>query len=458
MSETHQHKEQPVLFTAFPIGARQHILALERYMRAMESGDMDALSAVLSQAEQDPILERLLLEMNQVYQQEDHTAVRPHEVAQFNDFLLAIESAERADSQDVDLRPEMIPAHQLHTLQAEESHANDSVTGQPGRKAAARKAATSMSSIKKNTTPVFAARTVEPRKWYQARRSWVAAAAAVILAALLIFPGSSALAEQFLSIFRVQQFQAVQVTNQDVTALKQHRAPGVDDLGTLTFQSGSLKTQHNLSLAQASKLVKFSILLPSVLPKGIANIPEFSVANSGHATFTFNAAKAHAFFAKNGYGDVKVPANLDGATYDVTTSAGVEIAYPAANNTDTRFMVMEAPSPVVSATGKASLEDLRNFLLSLPHLPPELVAQLKQIDLSTGTVPVPVPSGMDAKSVAVHGTSGLLLSSNVSVSVENVKKFPAGGVVLWQQNGNVYAVGGIVGDTNAVLASANSLQ
>jgi hypothetical protein len=420
----------------------------------MENGDMDALSAVLCQAEQDPILERLLLEMNQVYQQEDHTVTSPHEVAQMQDFLLTTETAGPQDEPPVVITAQT----QLHTLQSGEPHADDGIAGQPVSGAAARKVATSVSSTKKITTPVFAARTVEPRKWYQTRRSWVAAAVAVVLAALLLFPGSSALAEQFLSIFRVQQFQAVQVTKQDVTALKQHRAPGLDDLGTFTLQSGSLKTQHNLSFAQAAKLVKFSILLPSVLPKGIANIPEFSVVSSGHGSFTFNAAKAHTFFAKNGYGDVKIPANLDGATYDVTTSAGVEIAYPATNKTDTRFMVMEAPSPVVKATGKASLENLRDFMLSLPNLPAELVAQLKQIDLSTGTVPVPVPSGMDAKSVTVHGTSGLLLSSSVPVSVENVKKVPAGSVVLWQMHGNVYAVGGIVGDTNAVLASANSLQ
>jgi hypothetical protein len=278
------------------------------------------------------------------------------------------------------------------------------------------------------------------------------------LAILLLLPGSAALASQFLAIFRVQQFQAIQISKQDVATLRHQHMPGPDDLGTLTLQEGSLKTQHSLSETQAAQLVKFSILLPSSLPKGIANIPEFSVVSSGQGTFTFNAAKAHTFFAKNGYGDVKIPATLDGATYNVTTSASLEIAYPATNNTDTRFMVLEAPSPVVSATGKASLEDLRNFMLSLPNLPPELVMQLKQIDLSTGTVPVPVPSNMDSQSVTVHGTSGLLLSTNVPVSVENVKKFPAGSLVLWQMHGLVYAVGGIVGDTNAVLASANSLQ
>src|SRR5437588_1093999 len=159
-------------------------------------------------------------------------------------------------------------------------------------------------------------------------------------------------------------------------------------------------------------MVKLPMLVPDSLPQGISRTPNISVISAGHGTFTFSASKAHTFFVKHGYGNVNIPANLDGATFEITTTAGVVIAYGDQSNT--LFMVVEVPSPVVRATGNASLQDLQNFLLSLPGLPPQLVTELKQIDLNSGGFPLPIPSGVETRSVTVQGTSGLLLTSNIS--------------------------------------------
>jgi hypothetical protein len=159
---------------------------------------------------------------------------------------------------------------------------------------------------------------------------------------------------------------------------------------------------------------------------------------------------------KNGYGNVNIPANLDGATFEITTSAGVVIAYGGQDVT--QFMVVEVPSPVVRATGTASLEELRDVALSLPGLPPQLVTQLRKIDLSSGVVPLPIPAGIDSQSITVHGTTGLLLTSNITTTIKELKKFPAGSLVVWQTHGIIYAVGGTVSDTNQLINSANSLR
>src|SRR5258708_19709154 len=60
---------------------QQRIQILHRYMCAMESGDVDTIATVLSQAEQDDALEHMILEANEVYQREDQTIVRPADVA-----------------------------------------------------------------------------------------------------------------------------------------------------------------------------------------------------------------------------------------------------------------------------------------------------------------------------------------------------------------------------------------
>ncbi len=47
---------------------------LFRYSSALEDGDFETVSAVLRQAQADPQLERMLLELNQAYQDEPEQA------------------------------------------------------------------------------------------------------------------------------------------------------------------------------------------------------------------------------------------------------------------------------------------------------------------------------------------------------------------------------------------------
>jgi outer membrane protein assembly factor BamB len=60
---------------------RKHLWTLQHYMHALDTGDLATLAAVLSEAEHDPALERLLLETNEVYLAEDHLAMSQEEVA-----------------------------------------------------------------------------------------------------------------------------------------------------------------------------------------------------------------------------------------------------------------------------------------------------------------------------------------------------------------------------------------
>ena len=65
----------------FPPRMRKHLGILQRYMRALDTGDLTTLADVLHLAERDSALERLLLEISLVYQAEDHLAVSQEEVA-----------------------------------------------------------------------------------------------------------------------------------------------------------------------------------------------------------------------------------------------------------------------------------------------------------------------------------------------------------------------------------------
>ncbi len=411
----------------------RHVQALQRYISAMESGDLASIATILSEAEQDHVLERMLLEVNEVYQQEDHASVQPAEVTRLRQMLdaMAVVKAAGLESEAGFSQPAMA----VDTPQS------------PALKAA---------SARRAPVQVLPARKIVAQKWYRTRRSWLVAVVAALLVALLLLPNSGALASQLLSLFRVQHFQPVQVSPQDLRTLSTHPLPTLEDFGVLQVQAHSLQTQANLTQTQAAHLLGFPILLPHQLPRGISGAPAYSVLGGGHATFTFNASKAHVYFVKNGYNNMNIPANLDGATFDITTTAGVVIAY--GNQSDAQFMLVEFPSPVVRATGKVSLQELRDLILSLPGLPPQLVAQLRAIDLSSGMVPLPVPEGVDSQSIAVHGTTGLLLTRSITTTIKQLKRFPAGSAVVWQTHGIIYAVGGTVSDSRQLISSANSLR
>ncbi len=417
---------------------QQRVGALQRYMRALESGDVETLATLLEDAEQDHALEGMILEVNAAYQHGDHTIVSDDDVAMARQLVLTMaeQTTRREEMHSPALHSEDEAAH----AQTESVSSDDYVAKKNGHIM---------------VTPVFPARMTPTRQWYRSPKTWIAAAVATVLIALLLLPGTSVLASQFLSLFRVQQFQPVPITKQDVATLSQYSAPSIDDLGTVQFQAQSFRIQNNLTQSQAAHAVKFALALPRQLPAGIDNTPAFSVIGGGHGVFTFSSAKMHAYLVKNGHGNVQIPANLNGATFDVTTTPGVLVKY--GYRTGNPFLIVELPSPVVRATGSASLQELRDFILSLPNLPPQLVAQLKQINLNNGTIPLPVPAGIQTQSVTVHNTSGLLLSSSKTKSVENIEQFPAGNMLVWQENGIIYALGGITVNASQLLAAANSL-
>jgi outer membrane protein assembly factor BamB len=69
--------------------SRQRLLALRRYINAMEQGDIESAAAVLHEAGQDPTLEQMILELNTVYQEIDQSVVSEQEAHVVYQQLLA---------------------------------------------------------------------------------------------------------------------------------------------------------------------------------------------------------------------------------------------------------------------------------------------------------------------------------------------------------------------------------
>nr|BBH95367.1 hypothetical protein KTA_35660 [Thermogemmatispora argillosa] len=397
---------------------------LRRYLEALESGDEEALLRLTQEASTDASLERLMLEANAAWAEEEGQTVSAAEGEEARRRLRQVLA--RAGRTGDQPKPSVAPASEGALLGAAGPRVRPVQLPQ-GRRVPVRQVL---------------------------RRSWMAIAAAVLLLALLLVGTSTGLAATLLSFFSVQRFQPVTVSQQ---AMQSAQFPSLRDLGEVQASPGLLQPQRNLTRAEAERLAGFALKLPAQLPAGFSGRqPVFDVLEGGQATFIFRAASARAYLTRIGHAEVPVPAQLDGATFVIHVSRIVEAHYVSSGGK--LLAILQTPSPTIEATGKASLEDLRAFLLSLPGLPSSLVQQLRQIDLRSGTVPIPVLTGMTSQAVTVQGQAGLLLTSQQLASSKKVTDLPDGVAVLWQAQGYIYLLSESGGDQHELLRAANSLQ
>jgi hypothetical protein len=333
-------------------------------------------------------------------------------------------------------------------------------------------------------------RPFKARKPQQRKLLWAAAAAAVLIA-LVLLPGTGALANQFLGLFQAQKFQLVSVNPE---SFRDGIGEDLQSFGNVNINFDNLNSITHSTLAQIEQDLNFNLLLPDSLPSGVGPARQFTLINSANGTFTFSAAKARAYLAQTGQGNVSIPPQLDGATFTITLAPGVIINYGKQCQTQSQvvngsitgrfsssssassaqnqsesgqngsgpgldmaalgcsggkpFYIAEIPSPVIRATGNASLEDLRNFVLSLPDLSSGARLLLQNVNLNTGVVPLPIPPQVQAQQVATHGAQGELMTDS-SLSL---------GAVIWQTGGIIYMAAGATSDSTQLMNTVNSLH
>jgi len=267
-------------------------------------------------------------------------------------------------------------------------------------------------------------------------------------------------AEGLLSQFRVQTFTAVTV---DPTQLPEPPRP--DQLGKLEVQ-GSPQVHRDVTLSQAQGMVSFKLKTPAYLPAGVPTDPRLMASDEGRFTYTIDGGKLQAYLQSIGAGDIQLGADVGGSVISGHVPPMVIAIYSAQPSRD----VVAEPEPGSSAASTAptakpsgptvaviqgqsptfdvpdNLTALRDELLKSPALPEGLAQQLAAIQNWQSTVPVPVPSRADSHSVTVHGQPGGLVVSEGNATV-----------VMWQENGIVYAVAGDVSEAE-LMKVAESLR
>ncbi|WP_211653405.1 zf-HC2 domain-containing protein [Planococcus alpniumensis] len=236
------------------------------------------------------------------------------------------------------------------------------------------------------------------------KRFIVSGVAAAAIFSSLAIPQVQVGANQFLSLFRVDQFEMVQLTQEDLEQVEswvsEHKAGEIDlkGLGKLerSVVDGELQQFQTIESAEQA-----GYAVPSFGEFGLSVI---DVMPAQTMTFTLDVEKANQLLTQL-EADEQFETVLDGKPFSVSIAETVKADY-LSNGQYISYVRTE--SPEISVPEGTSIDQLRDTLLSLPFLPDNVKTQLANISDFETTLPVPVVDTEEAKvsEVEVNGAEG----------------------------------------------------
>lgn len=262
--------------------------------------------------------------------------------------------------------------------------------------------------------------TVTTRKGWSSLKTktkrWIVSgvAAAAIFSSLAI-PQVQVGANQFLSLFRVDQFEMVQLTQQDLEDVEswvsEHEAGEIDlkGVGKLERSVADGELQQFGTVDQAQKA---GYPVPQLGDFGVSGV---DVIPAQTITFTLDVEKANQLLGQLG-AEEQFEAALDGKPFSVSIFETVKANYMMNGS---QLSYVRTKSPEINVPEGTSIVQLRDTLLSLPFLPENVKTQLANISDFETTLPVPAVNTEEAQvnEVQVGGAQGFTFVSKDESSV-----------------------------------------
>ena len=273
-------------------------------------------------------------------------------------------------------------------------------------------------------------------------RPVVAAVAVVLVVSAAAFTG---VADTVLTVFEPKQVATVQV---DPTQLR--GVPDPSEYGTLTWIVRP--SPHAVADgAAASAEAGFAPLVPASLPQGVPSAVKVLVVNESKATFQFDAAKARAAAARVNATIPPMPSAVAATTLTLTGGPAIVQQFGGpANAKDATgappvgagpfLFVVQAKAPVVTSNG-ATVQELRDYALAQPGIPPSVAAQIRAIGDPIGTLLIPIGISKETlHPVTVRGTQGFAMGDQSGL----------GSGVFWIERGYVIGVMGSIKESDLI--------
>ncbi|MBO0703172.1 MAG: hypothetical protein J2P38_09590, partial [Candidatus Dormibacteraeota bacterium] len=255
-----------------------------------------------------------------------------------------------------------------------------------------------------------------------------AALAVVVIAMFTVTPFAASLR----GLFVPTSVQPVTLSQSDLQSL----AP-LHNYGTVSVPVKSTESPAADATAAASTSGLPTLQIGNV-PSSVAGQPtSYETLSQGTVSFTFSAAKAAAAAQKAGDAAPSFPAGVDGSSLVVQTGPGEGVLYgnrqqiqqalqqsqgsgnasyqQAAEAAGTFMVAGEMRAPNISSTG-ASVDQIKQTLLSQPGLTPQAKALIQQLGNPDGALPLPIPAGLaTAQPVTVQGVQGQAFGDNTGI-------------------------------------------
>lgn len=284
-----------------------------------------------------------------------------------------------------------------------------------------------------------------------ARGTWTRPVIAALgVVAIGTAAAATGVADTILTVFEPKQVATIQVDPRQLRGI-----PDPTAYGTLTWiAQPSWRAVSDASAAAAA--AGFAPLVPSSLPAGVPAQASFAVMGEAKATFQFDEAKARAAAARVNATLPPMPPAIATTTLTMTGGPTIMQRYGGAPNVspdqaawggNPPVLIVQAKAPVVVSNG-ATVDELRDYALLQPGIPPSVAAQVRAIGDPVRTLLVPI--GIDlkhAKAVTVRGTRGYLVGDDTGL----------GSGIVWLERGYVIGVLGSLKESD-LIALVNGLR
>jgi anti-sigma factor RsiW len=294
-------------------------------------------------------------------------------------------------------------------------------------------------------------------------------AALALATTMMVALVATGAAENFVKVFEPRQFQAVQVNPASLRTL-----PDLSQFGGIkATKTPQFMAATGLPDAASRSGLTLLAVGGESLPSRVQGGPSYVVMSALQASFTFSAAKAQAWASAHGKTLPPMPGGLDGSTLTVDAGPAVLAIFGGSSDTIARaagtadkaraagtgegafdptslklpdIAVVQMKSPTVTSSG-ASVQEIEDYLVSLPGFPQDLASQIRSIGDPTTTLPVPVPTGQQSHQVDIQGVSGLFVGDSTGL----------GSGMIWSKNGVLFAAVGTMTESE-ITAVARSLH
>ena len=273
----------------------------------------------------------------------------------------------------------------------------------------------------------------------KAKRAAVVISAALVMAGLLAVPQVRALASEFLSIFRVETFVLVDVSEERLARIREAMK------NNMGFEEGDetppVEPTVVGSVAEAASLAGFNPLTSSL------EVEQVQVSEASTKSFTADVEEIRAVYSALDLDPNLIPDNIDGQPFEVSFNLGIGIEYAG------EFYTGQMVNPTVNVPDGVDMKVLgKAWLMLLGMSESEATAMSESIDWAT-TLVMPIPSGdTTVREVTVRGVKGLLMESEGDTDGNGSDS----AFVVWQENGYIVIASGP--NATEVLAFVNSLK